>query len=241
MTARRQQLSWNCGVEGPTTMPRSSRCASARSATSWRRCSSRRACRCCRGRRDRAARRAATTTPTARTTRSAWLDWDLSDEGEGLLEFTRPSASRSTRHRVLPRPLLPGRRPFPAPRFGGRRLASRHGAVAMIEGARRTPRRWKGFRLLSSGEAGLAPILQRLARREGDRRSVLLIVNASHEDVAQKLPADADGRALRDARSIPHAKEGSTAKTASATGGAEAWSTARPGVDPAHETRKARR
>ena len=39
-------LSWNCGVEGPTDDPADRRrCASGRSATSWRRCCSRRACR----------------------------------------------------------------------------------------------------------------------------------------------------------------------------------------------------
>ena len=39
-------LSWNCGVEGPTDdRARARRCARGRSATSWRRCCSRRACR----------------------------------------------------------------------------------------------------------------------------------------------------------------------------------------------------
>ena len=39
-------LSWNCGVEGPTDDPaRHAGCASSRSGTSWRRCCSRRACR----------------------------------------------------------------------------------------------------------------------------------------------------------------------------------------------------
>ena len=36
-----ENYSWNCGVEGPPTTPRSSSCASGRSATCWRRC-------CCR-------------------------------------------------------------------------------------------------------------------------------------------------------------------------------------------------
>jgi isoamylase len=42
---RDHNLSWNCGVEGRPTTRRSARCASGRSATSWRRCCSRRACR----------------------------------------------------------------------------------------------------------------------------------------------------------------------------------------------------
>ena len=53
------------------TIPRSTRCARARSATSSPRCCFRRACRCCWRATSSAARRAATTTPTARTTRSA--------------------------------------------------------------------------------------------------------------------------------------------------------------------------
>ena len=53
------------------TIRRSTRCASARSATCWRRCCCRRACRCCSPATRSAARSRATTTPTARTTRSA--------------------------------------------------------------------------------------------------------------------------------------------------------------------------
>ena len=52
------------------TIPRSSRCARASSATCWPRWCSRRACRCCSAATSSAARRAATTTPGARTTRS---------------------------------------------------------------------------------------------------------------------------------------------------------------------------
>ena len=49
---------------------RSPRCAPGRPATSWSRCSSRRACRCCWPATSWAGPSAATTTPTARTTRS---------------------------------------------------------------------------------------------------------------------------------------------------------------------------
>jgi isoamylase len=45
-------LSYNFGVEGPTDDPEIVRSGRSRSATSWRRCSSRRACRCSAGRRD---------------------------------------------------------------------------------------------------------------------------------------------------------------------------------------------
>ena len=49
---------------------RSSRCATGRCGTCWRRCSCRRACRCCWAATSWGAPSAATTTPTARTTRS---------------------------------------------------------------------------------------------------------------------------------------------------------------------------
>jgi isoamylase len=39
-------LSWNCGVEGPTTTPRSSTCATGCAQSPWRRCCCRRARRC---------------------------------------------------------------------------------------------------------------------------------------------------------------------------------------------------
>jgi glycogen operon protein len=62
-------LSWNHGVEGPTTDPACSRCVRGRSATCSRRCCFLRACRCCWAATSSRARSAATTTPTARTTR----------------------------------------------------------------------------------------------------------------------------------------------------------------------------
>ena len=63
-------LSWNCGVEGPTANPQSSNSGSGSSATSWLCCCCRKACRCSAGATKSAGRSRATTTPTARTTSS---------------------------------------------------------------------------------------------------------------------------------------------------------------------------
>ncbi len=64
-------LSWNCGVEGPDRRPGIIGAARAAEAQPPRdACCSPRACRCCWPATRWAARRAATTTPTARTTRS---------------------------------------------------------------------------------------------------------------------------------------------------------------------------
>ena len=86
--------SWNCGAEGPTDDPDDHRAPRAgSSATSWPRCSCRRACRCCSAATRSAARSTATTTPTARTTRSRWFDWSPSDEPS--CSSSRGGSSRS--------------------------------------------------------------------------------------------------------------------------------------------------
>ena len=62
--------SWNCGDEGPTDDPRSTRCAAASSAISWPRSSFPKACPCYSAAMSLAARKTAITMPTARITRS---------------------------------------------------------------------------------------------------------------------------------------------------------------------------
>ena len=63
-------ISWNCGVEGPTDDPKILALRERRSAASWPRCCFRKACRCCWPATKSATRSTATTTPIARTTRS---------------------------------------------------------------------------------------------------------------------------------------------------------------------------
>ena len=78
---------------------RSSRCGSGRCATSWRRCSCRRACRCCAAATRSAARSTATTTPTARTTRSPGTTGTAADTA--LLGFTRDLIRLRAEHPVF--------------------------------------------------------------------------------------------------------------------------------------------
>ena len=62
--------SWNCGVEGADRQPGSDcTCGPAKSETSWRRCSCRKAYPCCWAAMKWGARNRETTMPTARTTR----------------------------------------------------------------------------------------------------------------------------------------------------------------------------
>ena len=87
--------SWNCGVGGSDRRPgRSSRCASASSATSSPRCSSPRACRCCSAATRSAARSAATTTPGARTTSSPGSTGSSTTERSGC--WRSPGGSSSS-------------------------------------------------------------------------------------------------------------------------------------------------
>ena len=139
--------SWNCGVEGPTDDPTSSRCASASSGTSWRRCSSRRACRCCSAATSSAGPSAATTTPTARTTSSRGSTGSSTPARSGLLEFTRRLMRLRAQHPVFsPRPRFftgaratgsgaPGRLVVPA-----RRASDEPGRLAVA-----TRSRWASF------------------------------------------------------------------------------------------------
>ena len=104
---RQPQLELRRRRRRPTTRP-SSRCARGRSATSWPRCCSRRACRCSPPATSSAARSAATTTPTARTTRSAGSTGISTPDRHDLLAFTRrlihlrAGASRAAAADVLP-------------------------------------------------------------------------------------------------------------------------------------------
>ena len=103
-TAHDNNLSWNCGVEGPTDDPRDrARCASARSATCSPRCCSRRACRCCSRATRSAARSAATTTPIARTTRSPGSTGTSTTPSGALLEFVAPLIALRRAHPVFRR------------------------------------------------------------------------------------------------------------------------------------------
>jgi glycogen operon protein len=91
--------SWNCGTEGPTGDPGSASCGPGSGATSWPRCSARRACRCCWPATSWGGRSAATTTPTARTTRSpGWTGrWRRTRPGCSASPVRWPPCAASTR------------------------------------------------------------------------------------------------------------------------------------------------
>ena len=177
--------SWNCGAEGPTDDPDDHRAArTASSATSWRRCSCRRACRCCCGG-DEIGR-----------TQQRQQQRLLPGQRDLLVRLgaRRPDAARSSprdlielRQRapgVLPPPLVPGPRRSAAAEVsdigwftpGGDRDVRRGLAGRLRQVARRVPQR------------------QRASRRSDERGervvddSFYVMFNAHHEPVEFALP-----------------------------------------------------
>ncbi len=85
-------LSTNCGAEGPTDDPRSSTCGGVSSQSAVHACFWRRACRCCSPATRSATARTATTTPIAKTTRSAGsIGLSLGHDGEDMTALDRPA------------------------------------------------------------------------------------------------------------------------------------------------------
>jgi isoamylase len=118
-----------------------------------------------------------------------WVDWQLSPEGESLLAFTRDLIRLRREHIVFHRArffqgaVIPGTdvRDVTWLRADGEEMTAEDWASA---GA-------KMLCLLLSGEAGLMHLTERGEKETDD--TFLLIVNASHEEVRQKLPAAPEG------------------------------------------------
>jgi isoamylase len=118
-----------------------------------------------------------------------WVDWQLSPEGESLLAFTRDLIRLRREHIVFHRArffqgaVIPGTdvKDVTWLRADGEEMTAEDWASA---GA-------KMLCLLLSGEAGLMHLTERGEKETDD--TFLLIVNASHEEVRQKLPAAPEG------------------------------------------------
>jgi glycogen operon protein len=119
----------------------------------------------------------------------SWIDWDLSPEGESLLAFTRKLIRLRRDHIVFHRARFFHGAPIPGTdvkdvtwlRADGEEMAQEDWANG---GA-------KMLCLLLSGEAGLMHLTERGEQETDD--TFLLIVNASPEQVAQKLPPVQEG------------------------------------------------
>jgi glycogen operon protein len=118
----------------------------------------------------------------------SWIDWDLSDEGRSLLEFTRRLIQLCHEHIVFHRSRF-----FHGQIIPGTEVKDvtwlRPDGEEMAEGA------WgdahaKALALLLSGEAGLMHLTQRGEQEVDD--TFLLLMNASHEEVPFVLPSAPD-------------------------------------------------
>ena len=122
-------------------MPRSSRCATGRSATCWRRCCWRRARRCCSPATSSAARSRATTTPMRRTMRSAGSTGTSPRTARALIEFVRRVIALRQAFPILRAVALPHRRIQRRTRREGRALADAGGDRHRSTSSGRTPTR----------------------------------------------------------------------------------------------------
>ena len=98
-TATDDNRSWNCGVEGPTDDAEVAALRGASSATSWRRCCSRRACRCSLGGDEIGRTQHGNNNAYCQDNEISWYDWEqrrratCSSSRGGLM----PAAPRSSR------------------------------------------------------------------------------------------------------------------------------------------------
>jgi glycogen operon protein len=114
----------------------------------------------------------------------SWLDWNLREEGEALLAFTRQLIRLRLDHIVFRRgrffqgAVIPGTEVKDVTwlRADGEEMSEQDWADAHA----------KMLCLLLSGEAGLMHLTARGEKETDD--TFLLVVNASHLDVTQRLP-----------------------------------------------------
>jgi isoamylase len=119
----------------------------------------------------------------------SWIDWDLSEEGRSLLEFTRRLIHLRHEHIVFHRSRF-----FHGQTIPGTEVKD----VTWLrpDGEEMTEGDWgnglaKALALLLSGEAGLMHLTQRGEQELDD--TFLLLMNASHENVPYVLPAVSNG------------------------------------------------
>ncbi len=119
----------------------------------------------------------------------SWIDWNLSQEGEDLLAFTRKLIRLRLDHIVFRRGRF-----FQGAVIPGTEV--KDVTWLRADGEEMTGEDWaaghaKTLCLLLSGEAGLMHLTARGEKETDD--TFLLVVNASHEEMSQRLPAGQQG------------------------------------------------
>ena len=127
--------------------------------------------------------------PYCQDSEIGWLDWNLDAEGEELLAFARRLIALRREHIVFHRSRF-----FSGDTIPGTEV--KDVTWLRADGAEMTAADWgeahaKMLCLLLSGEAGLMHLTARGEQEPDD--TFLLVMNASHLEVVQRLPAGRDG------------------------------------------------
>ena len=133
-----------------------------------------------------------------------WIDWNLDEDAQALLEFTRHLIAVRRehivfhRHRYFQRAVIPG-------------TQVKDVTWLRPDGGEMSEENWgdgnaKALGLLLSGEAGMMHLTERGEQEPDD--TFYLLLNASHEDVTFALPTARRARAGR-ACSTPRTRRGS--------------------------------
>ena len=127
--------------------------------------------------------------PYCQDSEIGWLDWNMDEEGESLLAFTRSLIALRREHIVFHRSRFFQGSVIPGTEIKDvtwlRADGGEMGEAEWAEGHA------KMLCLLLSGEAGLMHLTARGEQESDD--TFLLVMNASHEEVRQSLPAGRDG------------------------------------------------
>jgi isoamylase len=181
--------SWNCGAEGPTDDPeiRALRLRQMRNLLTTLMLSQ--GVPMLLAGDEFARTQGGNNNPYCQDSEIGWLDWQLDAEGEELLAFTKRLIRLRSDHIVFRRgrffqgAVIPGTdvKDVTWLRADGEEMTEGDWADAEA----------RSLCLLLSGEAGLMHLTARGEKETDD--TFLLIVNASHEEARQKLPAARDG------------------------------------------------
>ncbi len=180
--------SWNHGVEGEPTTPRSPSCARASSATSSRRWSSRRACDAA-GRRRVHRSQGGSNNAWCQDNEISWFHWEHWTEGQvEQIEFAPPRARRAPRAPV-----------FRRQRFWRAATSPARAARRVVVPARRAQDDPEGLGAARRPHPRRVPQRRRDPRRDahGERitdDSFLLLFNAWHEEMDSRCPVRRFGR-----------------------------------------------
>ena len=200
--------------KGRPTIPRSSRCATGRSAISWRRCCCRWACRCCWPATSSATRQRGNNNAYCQDNEISWLDWqNIRPEDAALRDFVRYLIRLRRQHRV-----------FSRPRFFRGEVLSEAGLKDITwvtpAGVEATGEDWGNPVALSLGYVlcGAAGEFYTPGGQRDIDESFLVMMNAYHGDLDFHFPRSADAARLGGAGRYRRADRARAGRPAMAAG-----------------------